>query len=364
MKSRCALALGISAAALALTPQALASHRLVVDDDRVQCHNAQHTTIQAAVNAADVGTRIDVCRGTYAEEVLIATPAKNNLRLHARGGPGTVVVDGNNTMMHGFKLEHVSGVLIEGFAVRRYHDDIVLSDADHNTLRRNQTSAAWDHDGIILMAGSDANNVHHNMSFNNTRPIGCGISVGGGSRDNRVHHNLTFGNMNAGILLGGALLGPAGPGNVIAYNRVVDNPGHGILNSISGGSRIDHNQVRHNGFRADRPGHGIFLTGAGTTGVLVARNRVLNSTLDGISLANGDSNRISRNHSRRNGRDGVRADSASTDNTISRNHLRRNVEHDCHDDSVGGGTGGTANFWLHNHGRTENRPGLCRRRHS
>jgi hypothetical protein len=360
VRHRWALTLSIAVSALTFAPQALATRPLVVDDDGAQCHNAQYTSIQAAVNAAGPGSRIDVCAGTYAEEVLIATAAKNDLRLHARGRAGAVVLNGNNTMMHGFRLEHVSGVLIEGFAVQRYHDGIVLSDADRNTLRHNRTSASWDHDGIELIAGSDANNIHHNVSFNNLRPIGCGISVGGGSRDNRVHHNLTFGNMNNGILLGGGLLGPAGPGNVIAYNKVVDNPGTGILNSLTGGSRIHHNYVRHNGFRADRPGHGIFLTGAGTTGVVVGYNRVLKSTLDGISLANADANELVRNHSRRNGRDGIRADSASTDNTISRNHMRRNTEHDCHDDSVGGGTGGTANFWVRNRGRTENRPGLCR----
>ena len=348
-------------AALTFAPQAFTQRPLVVDDDRAQCRNAQYTRIQDAVNAAGPGARIDVCAGTYLEEVVIATAAKNNLRLHARGRPGSVVVDGNNTMMHGFALEHVNGVLLEGFDVRRYHDDIVLEDADHNTLRFNRTSAAWDHDGIVVTGGSDANNIHHNVSFNNQRPIGCGISVGGGSRDNRVHHNVTFGNMNSGILLGGGLLGPAGPGNVISHNRIVDNPGHGILNSLTGGSRIHHNYIRHNGFRADRPGHGVFLTGAGTTAVLVAHNRIRNSTLDGISLANGDSNQIRRNHSRNNGRDGIRADSASTDNTFSRNHMRQNTEHDCHDDSVGGGTAGTANSWRGNHGRTENRPGLCRR---
>jgi hypothetical protein len=360
MRHRWALTLSIAVAALTFAPQGLATRPVVVDDDHAQCHNAQYTSIQAAVNAAGPGIRIEVCAGTYAEEVLIATAAKNDLRLHARGRRGAVVLDGNNTMLFGFKLEQVNGVLIEGFDIRRYHDGIVLNGADDNTIRHNHTSAAWDHDGIVVMGGSDANNVHHNVSFNNTQPIGCGISVGGGSRDNRVHHNLTFGNMNAGILLGGGLLGAAGPGNVVAFNRVVNNPGHGILSALTGGSRIHHNYVRHNGFRADRPGHGIFLTGAGTTGVVVAYNRVLNSTLDGISLANADANRLVRNHSRANGRDGIRADSASTDNRITRNHMRRNTEHDCHDDSVGGGTVGTANFWLRNHGRTENRPGLCR----
>ena len=37
------------------------------------------------------------------------------------------------------------------------------------------------------------------------------------------------------------------------------------------------------------------------------------------------------------------------------------AEHDCHDDSVGLGTAGTANFWIKDHGLTENRPGLCKR---
>jgi Periplasmic copper-binding protein (NosD) len=360
MRHRWALLLAIAAAGLTFAPQALAGPKLVVDNDRADCRNAKYTSIQAAVNAAAPGARIDVCAGTYTEEVVIATSAKNDLRLHARGSPGAVVLDGLNTMMHGFELEHVSGVLIEGFDVRRYHDDIVLNDADRNTVRHNRASAAWDHDGIIVMGGSDANDIHHNVTFNNQRPIGCGISVGGGSRDNRVHHNLTFGNMNAGILLGGGLLGAAGPGNEVDHNKVVDNPGHGILSALTGGSRIHHNYVRHNGFRADRPGHGILVTGAGSTGILVAHNLILKSSLDGISFANGDGNQIHRNHSRRNGRDGIRADAASTGNTFSRNHLRRNTEHDCHDDSVGGGTAGTANFWRRNHGRTENRPGLCR----
>ena len=47
-------------------------------------------------------------------------------------------------------------------------------------------------------------------------------------------------------------------------------------------------------------------------------------------------------------------------NRISRNVALGNKEHDCHDDSVGPGTAGTANLWRANRGQTENRPGLCR----
>jgi hypothetical protein len=51
--------------------------------------------------------------------------------------------------------------------------------------------------------------------------------------------------------------------------------------------------------------------------------------------------------------------SDSANNSIQDNFLRNNTEHDCHDDSVGTGTAGTANNWINNDGLTENRPGLC-----
>jgi hypothetical protein len=44
---------------------------LVVDDDKVQCPNAAFTSIQAAVNAASRGDRINVCPGTYREQVRV-----------------------------------------------------------------------------------------------------------------------------------------------------------------------------------------------------------------------------------------------------------------------------------------------------
>jgi hypothetical protein len=76
---------------------------------------------------------------------------------------------------------------------------------------------------------------------------------------------------------------------------------------------------------------------------------------------------VRSNHLRRNGTpsgdltDGIRVNPGSMGNTIQSNHLRDNVTHDCHDDSVGAGSGTppTANFWIDNHGQTQNRVGLC-----
>ena len=58
--------------------------------------------------------------------------------------------------------------------------------------------------------------------------------------------------------------------------------------------------------------------------------------------------------------DGIRVnDALSSNNTITGNHLKNNVTHDCHDNSHGGGTLGTANTWTDNHGETSSPPGLC-----
>jgi hypothetical protein len=95
MKRMRLLVLGLAVVLLAPAPGALADHRkFVVDDDKVQCPNAAYTTITAAVAAAPGGSTVLVCEGTYEEHVVIATPAKNGLKVKAKGKPEQVVVDG------------------------------------------------------------------------------------------------------------------------------------------------------------------------------------------------------------------------------------------------------------------------------
>jgi hypothetical protein len=49
----------------------------------------------------------------------------------------------------------------------------------------------------------------------------------------------------------------------------------------------------------------------------------------------------------------------SKSNQILGNHMTKDITHDCHDDSAGTGTAGTANTWTNDLGNTQNRPGLC-----
>ena len=80
-----ALILGMSAFSLQQTTAAKAALTidndnddqgagLLVDNDKVQCPDAQYTSIQAAVNAAPPGALIKVCPGTYPEEVRVSKP--------------------------------------------------------------------------------------------------------------------------------------------------------------------------------------------------------------------------------------------------------------------------------------------------
>jgi hypothetical protein len=76
---------------------------------------------------------------------------------------------------------------------------------------------------------------------------------------------------------------------------------------------------------------------------------------------------VLQNHVRTNGTsnsldntDGIRVNVGSTQNTIQSNFMSGNITHDCHDDSHGTGTVGTANFWINDVGQTSHPVGLCR----
>ena len=78
---------------------ALTRTNLVVDNDLVECPNTAFTSIQAAINAASPGDRINVCEGTYAEQLVLDKP---DIRITGAGGKKSIVsVPGGN----GLKLE-------------------------------------------------------------------------------------------------------------------------------------------------------------------------------------------------------------------------------------------------------------------
>ena len=398
----------LSSILICFSPTPAFAHTLVVDDDAAECPQAEYNTIQLAVLAAQTGDKILVCPGLYHGTVLVEA---SNLRIEAQAAPGEVVLQGTGAVGElGFVLLNTTSVVLQGFTVQGFgRAQIRIQGGGGNTVRKNVARDAVVNDGIQLTSSS-ANLVEENTSYGNKED---GIFVGRitdipfePASDNVVRHNETFNN-RFGINLNGS-----GPGNVIFGNRSHDNLQRGIVNAaLSHGNLIENNHAFANGLggaggavgiginvvnssnvtvrnnRAEGNGTtGIALTAVpgavaannvvtnnqsddnGTAGVglnsatssVVEKNELLRNRQDGVRLANNSiSNTIRSNHVRGSGRDGVRAEVAAHDNTIERNIIGESAEHDAHDDSVGAGTGGSANFWIDNHCDAENRLGLC-----
>jgi parallel beta-helix repeat protein len=96
---------------------------------------------------------------------------------------------------------------------------------------------------------------------------------------------------------------------------------------------------------------------------VLVENTILRANTDGIRLTTANGNLIAGNVVLHNGRDGIRVIGQSSGNDIVGNTIMRSGEHDAHDDTIGPGTAGTANYWIDNNCKTENRPGLCGHSH-
>jgi parallel beta-helix repeat protein len=334
---------------------------LVVDNDFLDCPQADFNSISAAVAAAQPGDKILVCPGVYRESVEVN---KNDLRIEGKAAPGQVVLEGPIGEEVGFRLLNTTRVLVEGFTVSKFRIGIVIEGGSANILRKNVTTAS-PIVGIEVLK-STANVVEHNISFGNTGiQFPGGIFVSTESTRNIVRHNEAFQN-DSGI---GALR--SGPDNLFFGNRSYGNRRFGITNSVgSHGNVLENNHVFENALGGitigasndvtarnnrteNNTAHGIRLQN-GSTRNLVEKNEIFRNTEDGILLVNNvDENVFQLNHIRQSGRDGIRVDAASNGNTIGQNVIRESGEHDAHDDS-------TANVWINNKCETENRPGLCK----
>ena len=363
-------------AAVALAPGAGAgraseSGTLTVDDDLAQCPNAEFTSIQAAVDAAPPGDTVLVCPGAYEEQVVVT---KENLILRAQqratrdcfaaaaepldpteealvsGGPaGTAVeIAADGVSVIGFvvygsedgidSLQSVSGFRIEQNVVSGNLLGLPLGSSGaepsrvlHNCIRDNGSGPAGG--GIVSLVFPTGprvlNNarIDHNEFFRNN----FGIRLGA-SRDVTVDHNTS--ESDATWMRDGGVVDVS-----VVHNRISGGSLDGIVFIPLGGA------------------------GAPNANVVVSHNEIDGMGRDGLQAAAGSSlieSLISHNTFTRNGRDGIRIETGlNGGNLVEHNALAGNGEHDCHDDTVGAGPGGTANTWEKNNGETENRPDLC-----
>jgi hypothetical protein len=221
--------LGGAASATALT-------RWVNDDGSsfvppgTNCMNPGYATIQAAVSAAGPSDVVNVCPGSYRENVTVST---NNLTIMSTGGASVTTVSAA-TSFYVFNVTG-TGLTLKGLTIRpagtadgdigvqmaidgdthaKLTYNVVISGriginlgcGSSRTKIANNTVSDQTEAGINIdtceappFPGSTHNSVHHNLVCSVTST--ASIALGGSSDKNKIHHNTAttisvFGNSN------------------------------------------------------------------------------------------------------------------------------------------------------------------------
>jgi parallel beta-helix repeat protein len=410
-----------------------------VNDDGVlsvppgmNCNNPGYLTIQAAVGAAAPGDRINVCAGTYMEQVTIPA-GKDNLELRSvghwqavinapalMGDPKAIVrVSGSqNVTILAFTITGPGGTACDSlrYGVRVDGGGSANILGNHITDIRDlppPPTVSGCQNGVAVLVGRTAEGTtgsariignvieryqkngptvdnagsHAEIAHNRILGVGPtatiaqnGVQASRGATAD-IQHNFISGHIYTPMAVASTGMILFQSGDVLTEHNTLTANDVGIYAIDTSGSTAAHNDVRastfdgialdsetasvaaHNKVRENSgPGIGLYDSQTNT----LHNNEVKDNADSGILLDNADTNTVTNNQVMNNGTvngdttDGIRVNVTSEGNTIQKNQLRNNVTHDCHDDSVGSGTAGTANSWLDNHGGTENRPGLCR----
>jgi parallel beta-helix repeat protein len=350
------------------------SHTLTVDDDHMQDPDAQFTSIQAAVNAAQNGDHIEVFAGTYHEQVIIPSKLNNvdifgvgnreNVRIaptNFTADPTTqavVHVNGaRNIDIHNFLITGSSapaaaangayyGVLVDnggsadvsgnhittirdlplsgnqqGIGVQYGFTDSmgnVLSSGKGET--ENNLIDDYQKGGVVVIGAQSKAEVEGNtiVGAGPTTVIAQnGIQVSNGAKA-EIEDNSVSGNnytvtttVAVGILLFGAADNVEIEGNTVFGNN------EGILLYFTNRSEIEDNHSHHN------TNNGIALFQSNRN--KIEDNNVDHNGLDGINIDTSNNNSITDNEAFYNMRYGIALEATSTDNTVRDNELGHNT---------------------------------------
>jgi hypothetical protein len=358
--------LGVSPTALLgvgplLTPTSATDGMLIVDDDGLDCPNRNYPTIQLAVDNAQPGDKIKVCRGTYIEQVTIPA-GKDGLTLFSEGA-FQAIIKAPPVMVDEKAIVRVSGA--HNVTIRHF----TITGPGGTTCHSIEYGVRVDNSGSALITDN------HITQIRDVGLSGCqnGIAVdigrvsGGAVGTGTVVHNLIDNYQKGGVVVSNT-----GSSAEVAYNEVVGiGPTGSIAQNgiqVSGGAQADihHNKVSRNLYTtAGTEATGILVISQPTT--RVHHNDVFMNN-GGISLCDvSNTAEVSYNNTHNNNF-GVYAYGSSSgcpltsENLIAYNKAFENAPFDCIDETTGthNPPANVANEWLKDLGRMENKPGLCK----
>ncbi len=398
----------IASTLLASVPASAVVLPPVVDDDGLaavgdcDAMTPAHPTIQAAVTAASSGDTVTVCPGVYPETVdvpktltLIGAQAGVDARTRSVPGSEESIVDPPDVpaQVPAFTLG-ADDIVLDGFVVRGTTDNagiFTLSTfagyrIQNSIVRRNVF-------GIYLhSAGGDQSIVRFNRIHNNNRPgaaSGNGIYSDQGARGILIRANRIDAQTNSGILFANS--GVDQSNIVIQRNQgtndssfvtlfdtqnvqVLANRHTDTVNANDGdqgstifiggdtdGTLVQENRLSNAPFSAIAVRDTLAVT-SGATNVDILENRVVNAERHGIDVTTVESGavQVRGNDALGNDVDGISFGPDTVNNLVRRNVALDNGDLDCHDESTGTNSAGTANFWRNNTGVTDDPSGLCR----
>ncbi|MFO0938785.1 MAG: right-handed parallel beta-helix repeat-containing protein [Gemmataceae bacterium] len=366
---------------------------LLVDDDHAQFPMATYTTIQSAVDAASPGDTILVAKGTYPEQVTIPK-GDNNLTIRSAVS-GAAIIEAPAVMTGTKAIVEVDGaqhVTIRGFTITGPSADvdfgIQVTNGGSATIRNNvitkirNATLSGVQTGIAIVIGGSNNATGTANIFNNvlTDYQKGGIIVANAGSKASIENNRIVGAGPTDIIAQNGIQISDGAAARIEDNLITNNNYTGADVTAAGIIVADSSNVRIEENRLDANQTGILIEGTALA-VRIIENRITNSILDGISLdgangvyvgdnistGNGEDGiqivdttnaTLTGNRLSKNGRDGLHVEGLSSNLKIRENRMWGNVRDDAFDDTVGTGTGGTANHWSRNFFVTSNRPGL------
>jgi hypothetical protein len=333
---------------------------LIVDNDLLDCPNAQYTSIQAAVDDAVPGDKIKVCRGVYMEQVTIPA-GKDRLTLFSVPDLQAVIM-APPVMLDVKAIVRVNGA--RNVTIRHF----TITGPGSGGCDSIRYGVRVDNDGSALITDNHITEIRDLLSMGNLSGCqnGYGVNVGRQNIDGPTSGTATVvHNLIDKYQKGGVFVDNAGSSAEVAYNEVVGTPSSTIAQNGIAVGRQAHGNVHHN-----KVSQNVYTpSGTEATGMLYFRNPMvrahhndvfLNEDGIGIFLVTNSGVEVSYNNSRNNLDDGIIVFDQSFDNLIAYNKAFENGMFDCADNSTGAHTGGVANRWVKDLGRTENKLGLCK----
>ena len=335
---------------------------LIVDNDGLDCPNWEYPTIQSAVDVAEPGDKIKVCRGVYLEQVTIPA-GKDGLTLFSVPAL-QAVIKAPPVMTDPKAIVRVNGA--QDVTIRHF----TISGPGGTGCDSIRYGVHVDNGGSALITDNHITEIRDALSVGgalsgcqNGHAVNIGRVLDGGIGTGTVVHNLIDKYQKGGVLVANA-----GSRAEVAYNEIVGTRSstiaqNGIQASAGVVADIHHNKVSQNLYQ-----------GAGTTATALLLSsepgptRVHHNDIfmnqDGIGIFTSLTGEVevSYNNTRSNTSDGIVAYSSAVGHVIAFNKSFQNGVFDCRDDSAGthNPPALVANEWIKDLGRTENKVGLCK----